>query len=339
MAAQSEWTTQAAEPETYPGVLQGYRHFGRPLLFKGMAELCSVHSKFEYPIIGKEEWWEADCGTTDTLRISERKHPVVPASNCRCGFYINYYPENTFYTQEDNLIYPRGVVEASGHLILSTKGFRSQKMRLVALCPIYFGLWKYVEQNFPWVKLYDDPDEMYETHPQADLTSLIGEDLLNSSKSSVPFDSNSVTTTINHALSRYGAVAPGYMPAPAAPGSTIMPIRHLVALAVGQGLIYQGSLYDGTKLTIHPSYDHLRLERYDPNYNMFDFSQFGNPHYIGSYSRTPNFVHDIKLTDLNNCMIEVSADLHTMYQLVFDYQGIQYEWNFVNGECKWRKLY
>lgn len=342
MVAQTEWTNEVVQPETYPGVLRGYRHFSRLSTNPGSPpKLISVHSSYEYSVIKEDEWWEAGCGTSDSARTSVPKHPVVPGKTCRCGFYINYYPKNSFYKEEDNDIYPRGVVEASGHLVLSTKGFRSQKMRLVALYPIFFSMAKYIEKNFPWVKLYDSAEEMYEEYPQSDLTSLIGEEPvtknLNPSKSSVPFDTASVTTATNYALSRYGTLAYGYTPAPTTPGSTVMPIRHLMNL--GQGLIYQGSLYDGTKLTIHPNYDHMRLERYDPNHNMFDYSQFGNPYYIGSYGRTPNFVHDVKLTDLNNCMIEVSADLHTMYQLVFDYKGIQYEWNFVKGECKWRKLY
>jgi hypothetical protein len=171
MAEQHEWTKPLEkEPESYPGVLRGYRHFG-----KGVS-LRSVHSDFDYSQITEDQWWESKCGTGKSWQPKEDHE--TPASTCQCGFYVNYYPINSFYDKKADEVNPRGVVEASGRMVLGTKGFRAQKLRLIALTPISWGLGSYVQESFPWVKLYNNVEEMYEDFPQDDLTSLIGEDVV-----------------------------------------------------------------------------------------------------------------------------------------------------------------
>jgi hypothetical protein len=55
----------------------------------------------------------------------------APDPDCTCGFYATYQPSSNgghFFA------YPvAGIIEASGRIILGTKGFRAQRTRIVAL--------------------------------------------------------------------------------------------------------------------------------------------------------------------------------------------------------------
>jgi len=167
MTDQKDWIKPIAEPKTYPGTLRGYRHF-KNTAKNSEVRLQPINAAFDYPAIPEDEWWLSFC----TKKI---EHEKVPDKDCTCGFYINYFPTESFYPSNDWDL-PRGVVEASGKIVLSKKGFRAEKMRLVALFTEYCRVWKYVSDSFPYVKIFFDKEEMYEAYPQDDLTALIGTD-------------------------------------------------------------------------------------------------------------------------------------------------------------------
>lgn len=162
MVQQSDWTVPLPEePKSYPGTLRGYRDF---LDLKD--SLNSGQGTYTYLPIAKDQWWKAECNK------KEAHDDEAPKKECTCGFYVNYYTTETFYPSYPNR--PRGVVEASGRIVLARKGFRAEKLRLVALCTPYAQMWKYIEGCMPHVDLFFDKEDMYDKYPQDDLTSLIG---------------------------------------------------------------------------------------------------------------------------------------------------------------------
>lgn len=356
MDVQKDWTKPLDnEPETFPGSLRGYRHFGYPFKSGSNATsvLCSVYSKYEYPVISQEEWWEATCGTSANPSTTSF-HPVVPAKTCKCGFYLNYYPQTSFYDKEKEQTYPRGVVEASGYLVLSQKGFRAQKTRLVAISPLYMRFASYIAEKFPWVEIFETHEEMYEAFPQDDLTSLIGEEAVNRNLNpslgeelkqvqplsfmAAPYSGspNLYNSTQYHSnwlkMVQSSMATPGRL----MPGSTVWPLT--VVTHCAPHLTFTGGCTSGMKVTCAPGADFIRVERHTMNYNPFDYSQMGNPYYLDPVGGR-DFMQEVKITDLKVATIEVAMDGTTMLGLSFIYQNFRYDFNFVTGEADWRRTY
>lgn len=59
-------------------------------------------------------------------QVEEHSSPQI---DCSCGIYAHYLPLES-YEREGNIF---GVIEASGRLLMGTKGFRAEKARIVAL--------------------------------------------------------------------------------------------------------------------------------------------------------------------------------------------------------------
>jgi len=59
----------------------------------------------------------------------EAENHGSPRENCTCGIYAHYLPLES-YDRKDNVF---GTVEASGKIIMGTKGFRAEKVRITSL--------------------------------------------------------------------------------------------------------------------------------------------------------------------------------------------------------------
>jgi hypothetical protein len=55
---------------------------------------------------------------------------VSPDVSCTCGIYAHYLPLESYEKVRSNIF---GVVEASGRILMGTKGFRAEKAKVVAL--------------------------------------------------------------------------------------------------------------------------------------------------------------------------------------------------------------
>lgn len=55
---------------------------------------------------------------------------VSPGNDCTCGVYAHYLPLESYEKQRNSIF---GVVEASGKILMGTKGFRAEKAKVIAL--------------------------------------------------------------------------------------------------------------------------------------------------------------------------------------------------------------
>ena len=207
MAEQSEWTKPIAEPKSYPGMLRGYRNFR---FDQDFLQLRAMTSEYEFKFNTEEEWWQAQCNPKGHKRPASMDYThVSPDVNCTCGFYVNYFPNESFYTHSVSFytdVCVRGVVETSGKLILAERGFRAQKMKLIALSvpqSTFLG-----ELKVPRCEIFTNNQEMYEAYPQEDLTDLIGPQKVNELSSRYAGYDNvgfvDIKSALNHACTIYG---------------------------------------------------------------------------------------------------------------------------------------
>ena len=346
MEMQRDWTQPIAhEPETYPGSLRAYRHFGPP---GSNATLTAVHSSFTYPKVEEGEWWQAKCGTSDHLRKLDGKHKV-PDKDCKCGFYLNYYPQNSFYDKSQNSTHPRGVVEASGHMVLGEKGFRAQKMRLVALTPITFALGAYVAEVFPWVKLFTKAEEMYEKYPQDDLTSLLGEEVVERNTTTSLWDTlkdvelpkwdylggtstgANIRAAQNYALAHYGSSL-GIL---AIKGNVV---THQALQSLPNQVWTRNMRYSGYRVTVAPRHNVLQIDT--PGINYVDYSYFSqkDPTSIQSIRMGGPQIIEFLLTDLTNVNIEF-GNQNELRRIQFMYLGTEYDIDFERDTFTCRQKY
>lgn len=107
-----------------------------------------------------------------------------PDQNCTCGVYAHYLPLES-YEKKRNSIF--GVVEASGKILMGTKGFRAEKARVVALagygpCNQFFENTEKTRGVYPedvvdfctsiGVPYFPTVNQMVFEFPQTDLSSL-----------------------------------------------------------------------------------------------------------------------------------------------------------------------
>lgn len=323
MGQQAEWTTPLEEqPESYPGALIGYRHFG------DTCPLSSVHSKFTYSKVEENEWWEAKCGTgKDTSPSLDHD---APEANCKCGFYVNYYPQNSFYDKSYDKTYPRGVVEASGRVILGQKGFRAQKVRLVALFPVRFDLGMYVAEVFPWVRLFTDIDKMYEAYPQEDLTSLIGEDTVKRNTESSLWKSIVDQSTFTTFDWQNAALQYDYRTLL----NTYTASRYALSYITPQGGspngVEQYRLSNGAELVFAPGYDLIRITI--PGYASHSYLSFliNDPTSIQPNSYQFQTL-EYRISQLHDMHVTKDSVTDRLVRLEFSDQRTAYQFDFIAG--------
>lgn len=114
--------------------------------------------------------------------FKEHKSPDV---SCYCGIYAHYLPLES-YTRNHTSVF--GVIEASGKILMGTKGYRAEKAKILALAGLgYHNEWfevEYPEQSkyakdslidfcdSIGVYYFNDVKEMFHQFPQVDLSSL-----------------------------------------------------------------------------------------------------------------------------------------------------------------------
>jgi len=201
-----------------PGVLRGYRRFmlledpaGRLLHY-----MSSMPDPRPYRMPTYAEWLEdprilgAPTRTTNPLGLSAMVAPrlfmrpgentarclmtpyygnsawshTAPGNDCICGFYGYYTPRlinDTGNGIENTVV---AAVEVYGNVVLGTKGFRAEKLRLVALVrPTEYEarVHRYEKLQVQWralveaygVPCFDTVDTMLATYPPQDVSELL----------------------------------------------------------------------------------------------------------------------------------------------------------------------
>lgn len=94
----------------------------------------------------RDTQWSKGLQVSECKKYSEAQEDThdSPQSDCTCGFYAHYLPLES-YAYYNNRVY--GVIEASGRILMGTKGFRAEKARIVALAGLgehdeWFGVTK-----------------------------------------------------------------------------------------------------------------------------------------------------------------------------------------------------
>lgn len=176
--SQADWAAPKETMDSYPGTLRAYREF-KILSVDNQWKLAPIGMRTGYnlPIeVDSEGWMTAECRPEgynyDTKENMGWTKHAAPKAECKCGYYLNYYPGQSFYSSRGVYVY--AVVEAAGKVVLSKKGFRASKMRILAYTmPCHKG---YEGADFSEYKKYEDRTLMMYDYPQVDLTGLIGID-------------------------------------------------------------------------------------------------------------------------------------------------------------------
>lgn len=64
-------------------------------------------------------------------------HKIAPTKGCKCGLYGMTDGTNDYFSIGYTI---QGIIEASGRLVVGTKGFKAQKAKIVALVQPYIDL-------------------------------------------------------------------------------------------------------------------------------------------------------------------------------------------------------
>jgi hypothetical protein len=158
------------EPELFPGSLIGYRQFRVVDMPSTSAVPLLLKSLYQNAIFGGGDcdiWNTAYCG----MELAMPPHSS-PSEDCRCGFYVSYLP-SVMFNRSAAFDEVKAVVECAGKIVLATKGYRAQKMRIRGIAaPSEFvdGL----AQIFPRVVPLEEWDSLVEEFPRSDYESLLG---------------------------------------------------------------------------------------------------------------------------------------------------------------------
>jgi hypothetical protein len=129
--------------------------------------------------VGKSHFWMCPEETAKCLGRNKHHEPA-PKLECTCGLYAYY--------NRTGLLYPiAGVVEASGKIILGTKGIRAEKMKIIAMCraqnrtgcdcsDCYVEerrLQRVVRKYVPPERFFSNTREMLTAYPLDDVTDLL----------------------------------------------------------------------------------------------------------------------------------------------------------------------
>jgi hypothetical protein len=130
----------SGEPLLVPGALRGYR------TWETMARHPDSQSAIGLYALTGPAWeveTEAFCRKLDVVcnckpctenALQRQDHPS-PDGRCTCGIYGYYSPEFITHNEFPIIVGFFGVIEASGKVLLGTKGFRAQRARIVAVAP------------------------------------------------------------------------------------------------------------------------------------------------------------------------------------------------------------
>jgi hypothetical protein len=100
-----------------------------------------------------------------------------PVSSCRCGLYGKYYPDDfkdvIGFGWGGPLVL--GAIEAHGRVILGTKGFRAEKVRILGLAPFQAIDCSKIPllANHYLVNYYDQIQDLVENFPPSDVSNLV----------------------------------------------------------------------------------------------------------------------------------------------------------------------
>jgi hypothetical protein len=72
----------------------------------------------------------SECSRSELNKDKSSATHKSPDQDCSCGVYAHYLPLESYEKQKHSIF---GVVEASGKILMGTKGFRAEKARVVAL--------------------------------------------------------------------------------------------------------------------------------------------------------------------------------------------------------------
>ena len=125
----------------------------------------------------------------------------MPNEACTCGFYCTYYPSQDFFERSDPM--PRAVVEVEGRIILAEKGFRAERMKIIAVSTQRLNQTvlhsNYVHNDFvrkgisdtlllkrklkealsdSHIEVFESDRAMYRAYPQSDLSNLLPAEIL-----------------------------------------------------------------------------------------------------------------------------------------------------------------
>ena len=140
-----------------PGTLRGYRSWITDM--EGVLYPINAWPNSAWTAGINESVCHGNCG------IPARGHcGSSPGTTCTCGFYATHIP------------LPRcgsvvGVIEASGRVIIGTKGFRAQKARIVAAYTVKLD--SRMLDNYRDVQWFQDPERMWEKYPPQDLSEIV----------------------------------------------------------------------------------------------------------------------------------------------------------------------
>lgn len=159
-----------------PSTVLGFKHWS--FLSNSLKTSANVPKSSHHADWSSGEW-SAVCG-----KLKDHKSPDV---ECTCGIYAHYLPLESYQVNTGVL----GVVEASGKIVMGSKGFRAEKVKILALSGIgqttkWFDFSTVFDACVPVLKKYCDPlgiemftdvQEMKEKFQPVDLSAL-GVDLV-----------------------------------------------------------------------------------------------------------------------------------------------------------------
>jgi hypothetical protein len=123
----SQLTEYSLGDTLVPNGLLGYRFW---LNYNG--RLTALHNRYVWePGVN-----QASCGGNPLIRRpTKMAHNFDPS--CSCGFYARYFPEDLLdMSATSNLNSVVGVIEATGRVAHGTRGFKAEKARILAICPV-----------------------------------------------------------------------------------------------------------------------------------------------------------------------------------------------------------
>jgi hypothetical protein len=154
-----------------PGTLRGFRQW-RPGLDQSLRPVN----------IQEAPPWSrginhAICSPKESLYTGAYARPhSAPHSPCQCGFYAHYDPEISvplnYYVNSPHTVH--GIIEASGKVIMGTRGFRAEKAEIVALYGTFQGSHEGVydiSQRYQ-VPYFPDPGDALRMFPPQDVKEL-----------------------------------------------------------------------------------------------------------------------------------------------------------------------
>jgi hypothetical protein len=154
-----------------PGVLRGFRHF-RLCTAPPDGTLMSLNNHIEY----ESGFVEATC-TRDIPQWAADGTEVAsdhlaPVEDCSCGIYGWYDPKKIdqgFGASNERVT---GVVEVKGRVVMGTKGFRAQAVRIIAICLPPAGVTAKGKDGLDLLRAFDRACEKYDAVPVRSLAEM-----------------------------------------------------------------------------------------------------------------------------------------------------------------------